>query len=159
MRRSIFHRNNIYRSVKLEVLRSRHIKKTEFRSRCCLCVCHKKGTDKLSVCQQSIYCVKNALSRKQWHNYQGINFSASTKLSWQKKPEHINNPEQSAPRGAVWSGLSDCFLHHSRSVGRFHFRSHILKEFFLLKYIWDKQYCILFGNTVDPEQLVSNGAV
>ena len=29
------------------------------------------------------------------HNYQGVNLSASTKLSWQKKPEQINNPEQS----------------------------------------------------------------
>ena len=70
-----------------------------------------------------------------------------------KKPEQINNPEQSAPRGAVLSGLSDCFLHHSRSAGRFHFQSHTLKELFPLKYIWDKQYCILFGNTVDLEQL------
>ena len=59
----------------------------------------------------------------------------STKLSRQKKPEQINNPEQSAPRGAVWSGLSDFFLHHSRSAGRFHFRSRTLKEFFPLKYI------------------------
>ena len=77
--------------------------------------------------------------------------SASSKLSWQNKPEQRNNPEQSAPREAVWSGLSDCFLYHSRSAGRFHFRSHTLKEFFPLKYIWDKQYdCILFDNTVDP---------
>ena len=96
---------------------------------------------------------------KSLHNYQGVNLSASTKLSWQKKPEQINNPEQSAPRGAVWSGLSDCILDHSRSAGRFLFRSHTLKEFFPLKYIWDKQYCILFGNTVDPEQLVSDEAV
>ena len=75
-----------------------------------------------------------------------------------KKPELINNPEQSAPRarGAVWSGLSDLFLHHSRSAGRFHFRSHTLKELFPLKYIWDKQYCTLFGNTVDPEQLFNS---
>ena len=39
----------------------------EFRSRCCFCVRQEKRTDKLSVCQQSIYCVKNArnsLSRK-----------------------------------------------------------------------------------------------
>ena len=94
---------------------------------------------------------------KSLHNYQGLNLSASIKLSWQKKPEQINNPEQSAPRGAVWSGLSYCFLHHSRSAGRFHFRSKTLKEFFPLKYIWDKHYnCILFGNTVDPEQLVSD---
>ena len=57
------------------------------------------------------------------------------------------------------SGLSDCFLHHFRSTGRFHFKSHTLKEFFPLKYIWDKQYCILFCNTVDPEQLVSDKAV
>ena len=35
---------------------------------------------------------------KSLHNYQGFNLSASTKLSWQKKPEQINNPEQSAPR-------------------------------------------------------------
>ena len=48
-----------------------------------------------------------------------------------KKPEQINNPEQSAPRGAVWSRLSDCFLQHSWSAGRFHFRSHTLKELFL----------------------------
>ena len=43
------------------------IKKMEFCSRCCFCVCHEKHTDKLSVHQQSIYCVKtarNALSRK-----------------------------------------------------------------------------------------------
>ena len=108
-----------------------------------------------------LFILKNA-THKRLHNYQGVNLSASTKLSWQKEPEQINNPEQSAPRGAVWSGLSDCFLHHSRSAGRFHFtcRSHILKEFFPLKYIWDKQYyCILFGYTVDPEQLVSDEAV
>ena len=85
--------------------------------------------------------------------------SASTKLSWQKKPEQINNPEQSAPGGAVWSGLSDCFLHHSRSAGRFHFRCHTLKEFFPLKFIWDKQYCIFFGYTADQEQLVSDEAI
>ena len=68
--------------------------------------------------------------KKSLHNYLGVNLSASTKLSWQKKPEQINNPEQSAPRRAVWSGLSDCFLHHSRSAGRFNFRSHTLKELF-----------------------------
>ena len=35
-----------------------------------------------------------------------------------------------------------------------------ITQFFPLKYIWDKQYyCILFGNTVDPEQLVSDEAV
>ena len=97
---------------------------------------------------------------KSLHNYQGVNLSVSTKLSWQKKPEQINNPEQSAPREAVWSGLSDCFLHHSRSAGRFHFRSHTHKEFFPLKYIWEKQYsCIIFGNNVDPEQLVSDEAI
>ena len=73
MRRSIFHRNTIYRNVivevNIEVLRSRHIKMMEFRSRCCFCVHHEKRTDKLSVRQQSIYCVKNArnaLSRKHW---------------------------------------------------------------------------------------------
>ena len=82
---------------------------------------------------------------KSLHNYQGVNLSASTKLSWQKKHEQINNPEQSAPREAVWSGLSDCFLHYSRLAVRFHFRSQTLKEFFPLKYILDKQYyCILF---------------
>ena len=71
VRRSIFHRKNIYRSiiieVNLEVLRSRHIKRTKFRSRCCFCVRHEKRTDKLSVRQQSIYCTinaRNALSRK-----------------------------------------------------------------------------------------------
>ena len=85
--------------------------------------------------------------------------SASTTLSWQKKTEQINNHEQYAPRGTVWSGLSDGFAHHSRSAGRFHFRSHTLKEFFPLKYIWDKQCCILFGNKVDPEQLVSDEAI
>ena len=67
---------------------------------------------------------------KSLHNYQGVNLSASTKLSWQKKPEQINNPEQSAPRGAVWSGQPDCFFHHSRLAGRLHFRSHTLKDFF-----------------------------
>ena len=41
---------------------------------------------------------------KSLHNYQGVNLSASTILSGQKKPEQINNPEQSAPRGEVWSG-------------------------------------------------------
>ena len=92
---------------------------------------------------------------KSLHNYQGVNLSASTKLSWQKNPEQKNNSEQSAPSGAVWSGLSDCFLHHFGSAGRFHFKSHTLT----LKFIWDKQYCILFGNTVDPEQLVSDEAV
>ena len=62
VRRSIFHRKSIYRSIEvnLEVLRSGHIKTTEFRSRCCFCVHHEKRTDKLSVRQQSIYCVKNA---------------------------------------------------------------------------------------------------
>ena len=64
VRRSIFHKKNIYRNiiieVNLEVLRSRHIKMTEFPSRCCFCVRHVKRTDKLSVHQQSIYCVKNA---------------------------------------------------------------------------------------------------
>ena len=49
---------------------------------------------------------------KSLHNHQGVNLSASTKLSWQKNLEQINNPEQSDPRGAVWSGLSDLFLHH-----------------------------------------------
>ena len=70
---SIFHRKNIYRSiiieVNLEVLRSRHIKTTKFRSCCCFCVRHEKRTDKLSVRQKSIYCVKNArnaLLRKHW---------------------------------------------------------------------------------------------
>ena len=53
---------------------------------------------------------------KSLHNYQGVSLSASTKLSWQKNPEQINNPEQFTPRGAIWSGLSDCFLHHSRSA-------------------------------------------
>ena len=52
MRRSIFHRNTIYRSViievNIEVLRSRHIKKMEFRSRCCFVCVTKKRTDKLS---------------------------------------------------------------------------------------------------------------
>ena len=71
--RSIFHRKNIYRSiiikVNLEVLSSQHIKMTEFCSRCCFCVRHEKRTDKLSVRQQSICCIKNArnaLSRKHW---------------------------------------------------------------------------------------------
>ena len=32
----------------------------EFCSRCCFCVHHEKHTDRLSVRQQSIYCVKNA---------------------------------------------------------------------------------------------------
>ena len=36
---------------------------------------------------------------------------------------------------------------------------HTPKEFFPLKYIWDKQYCILFGDTVDTKQLVSDEAV
>ena len=40
---------------------------------------------------------------KSLHNYKGVNLGASTILG-QKKPEQINNPEQSAPRGAVWSG-------------------------------------------------------
>ena len=56
---------------KLEILRSRHIMTTKFRSHCCFCVRHEKRTDKLSVRQQSIYCVKNArnaLSRKHWTN-------------------------------------------------------------------------------------------
>ena len=44
----------------VEVLRSQHIKKMEFCSRCCFCVRHEKRTDKLSVHQQSIDCVKNA---------------------------------------------------------------------------------------------------
>ena len=83
---------------------------------------------------------------KSLHNYHGVNLSASTKLSRQKKPGQINNPEQSR--------LSDCFLHHSRSAGRLHFRSHTLKEFFLKN---------IFGtnntDTVDPEQLVSDEAV
>ena len=59
---------------KREVLRSRHIKTTEFRSHCYFCVRHEKRTDKLSVRQQSIYCVKNArnaLSRKHcWLNFE-----------------------------------------------------------------------------------------
>ena len=41
------------------------------------------------------------LHTKSLHIYQGVNLSASIKLSWQKKPEQINNPEQSAARGAV----------------------------------------------------------
>ena len=56
-----------YHQGKPEVLRSRHIKKTEFRSHCCFCVSHEKHTDKLSLRQQSSYWVKNArnaLSRK-----------------------------------------------------------------------------------------------
>ena len=64
---------NIYRSIIIEVnlvvLRSRHIKTTEFCSCCCFCVRHEKLTDKLSVRQQSIYCVRNARnapSRKHW---------------------------------------------------------------------------------------------
>ena len=57
---------NIYRSAIIEV-NFKSIKKTEFHSRCCFCVRHEKRTGKLSVRQQSIYCVKNArnaLSRK-----------------------------------------------------------------------------------------------
>ena len=53
-----FPQKNIYSSsiiieVNLEVLRSRHLKTTEFRSRCCFCVRHEKCTDKLLVRQQS----------------------------------------------------------------------------------------------------------
>ena len=73
MRRSIFHRNNIYRSVIINVNLNFSdlgtLKTMEFRSLCCFCVRHIKPSDKLSVRQQSIYCVKNSrntLSRKQW---------------------------------------------------------------------------------------------
>ena len=92
VRMSIFDRNNIYRSViievNLEVLRSRHIKMTAFRSRCCFFVRHEKRTGKLAVCQQSIYCVKNArnaASRK--HCFSG-KFSAG-----KDSQVHYNNFE------------------------------------------------------------------
>ena len=92
--RYFFHRNTIYRSViikvNLEVLRSWHIMKMEFRSRYCLFVRHEKRTDKLSVRQQSIYCVKNArnaLSRKHWtlcQSWSGSKLFAKVISRWQK---------------------------------------------------------------------------
>ena len=52
---------------------------------------------------------------KSLHNYQGVNLSASTKLSWQKKPEQINNPEQNE--------VQQCLL------------LHIPSEFFFVKFV------------------------
>ena len=78
VRRSIFHRNTIYRSVNIEVNWSLQISahKEDGVSFSLLFLCasqkmhrlrHEKRTDKLLMRQQSIYCVKNArnaLSRK-----------------------------------------------------------------------------------------------
>ena len=94
----------------------------EFRSRCCFCVRHEKRTDKLSVRQQSIYCVKNArnaLSRKHWTSLDMYNKLSQVYQTKRKNPL-VYKGFKCIGESVQYSTILEFFMQSSSDIIFFH---------------------------------------